>query len=584
MSLVGQLAADYSAGVPSAEALKNAGFVAVVRYFSPPRASWMLGKPMKKAELQDMRRNNIAVAANWQRTKDDWTRGAQGGTEDSGMFEALLEQAEAPENSKVYVSVDANPTEWQLSHQIIPYLTAWQERISGERMGVYCNKQNIDRFLREGIGSYFWQHGWDGRPVGVPLTPHPRANILQFEIDKFKVENIGVDKNRILTEDFGQFIWDDETEPPVEDVYEVEDGTDIGVGYYDGHNKRKRIYIHSTENQDWITSARAVANYQKGAQNGSYHDLIDDNVILNTLSIDKTAWAVLKDNSNSINIALVLTSGAIESWSGPNPNQENRPKSREQWLKHEKMLDMLAWRLAYYSTEEDIPLERVDIAGVSNDEHGVSSHNNYTYGSRGLWGFKDGSHWDIPDTFPYDVVLDKARAYVEGASGSSVQELFAQALTDNPWVGEEADGPDIRPCPDKQGRYKHYKKGSFYYHPRTGIHAVPDILRQKWSKVGWEAGFLGYPVSAEVATNKGIIQEFQHGTISHINETPEAFTTHGMIHKTWDDLGALDSKYGFPQSEELDEDNRRIIYQKFTGGRIFWITREGPVAVLKTDL
>ncbi|SLB86703.1 putative secreted protein [Mycobacteroides abscessus subsp. abscessus] len=34
---------------------------------------------------------------------------------------------------------------------------------------------------------------------------HPRSNLHQFEIDKRKVDGVGVDLNSILTRDYGQW-------------------------------------------------------------------------------------------------------------------------------------------------------------------------------------------------------------------------------------------------------------------------------------------------------------------------------------------------------------------------------------------
>ena len=49
-----KLLIDYSAGVPSAAAVKAAGYVSAVRYVSPPRASWMAGKPIGIAGYDKM--------------------------------------------------------------------------------------------------------------------------------------------------------------------------------------------------------------------------------------------------------------------------------------------------------------------------------------------------------------------------------------------------------------------------------------------------------------------------------------------------------------------------------------------------
>ena len=196
-----------------------------------------------------------------------------------------------------------------------------------------------------------------------------------------------------------------------------------GPGFSEGHGAFLRIYLHTTENQDWMTRAEDVADYQARTQNdpnraGSYHYIVDDDHIINTVATKDTAWGLSKDNAVSVQIAMVATSGAKACWgcqsrTEENPNVQHRPKSREQWLAHDKMLDMVAFTIATVATEYDIPVEWLDVEAVGNNRKGVSSHCNYSYGSVLLYGEQDSTHWDVPDTFPHDVVLDAAKAYVE---------------------------------------------------------------------------------------------------------------------------------------------------------------------------
>ena len=69
--------------------------------------------------------------------------------------------------------------------------------------------------------------------------------------------------------------------------------------------------------------------------------------------------------------------------------------------------------------------------------------------------------------------------------------------------------------PDGSGRYRHFQGGSIYWHPSTGAHEVHGAIRGKWSSLGWERSFLGYPTSDEQSTEDatGRFSEFQHGSI-----------------------------------------------------------------------
>ena len=74
---------------------------------------------------------------------------------------------------------------------------------------------------------------------------------------------------------------------------------------------------------------------------------------------------------------------------------------------------------------------------------------------------------------------------------------------------------DERTTPDGVGKYRHFERGSIYWHPATGAHEVHGLIRQKWAELGWERSFLGYPTSDEtpLPNGAGAYSQFQGGTI-----------------------------------------------------------------------
>ncbi|WP_367325633.1 LGFP repeat-containing protein [Streptomyces sp. HUAS ZL42] len=87
-------------------------------------------------------------------------------------------------------------------------------------------------------------------------------------------------------------------------------------------------------------------------------------------------------------------------------------------------------------------------------------------------------------------------------------------------------------CPDGRGRFNHYRtmqlpgrpEASVYWTPQTGAHEVFGAIRGRWSQLGWETGWLGYPTSGETDIPEGgRLATFEHG---------------GMY--WWPDAGALD--------------------------------------------
>ena len=104
------------------------------------------------------------------------------------------------------------------------------------------------------------------------------------------------------------------------------------------------------------------------------------------------------------------------------------------------------------------------------------------------------------------------------------------------WLGP-ATTP-INTCPDGVGAYQHYANGSIYYHPATGAHEVHGLIRARWSSLGWERSFLGYPLTDETATPDGIgrYNHFQGGSI-YWSPATGAWEVHGAIRAKYSALG-----------------------------------------------
>lgn len=69
--------------------------------------------------------------------------------------------------------------------------------------------------------------------------------------------------------------------------------------------------------------------------------------------------------------------------------------------------------------------------------------------------------------------------------------------------------------PDGVGKFRHYQHGSIYWHPNTGAHEVHGLIRQRWSNIGWELSYLGYPMTDEISTfdGAGKVSKFQGGEL-----------------------------------------------------------------------
>ncbi|QGJ95073.1 lysin A [Gordonia phage RedWattleHog] len=400
---------DFSAAQIDPKAIKAAGITAVINYVSEarPSASWMKAvKPMSADYAARLRAEGIEIVSNYQfgktgdPTPSDWRGGYEAGKRHGQIALANHWKANGAPWRPCYAPCDDNPTPAEVENYVLPFIKGWAEVWGEEWTGIYCNAPTWDQLKKLGAPvRWFWQHNWDGRSEH---PHHPDAHMHQVRIDKDKVGGVGVDWNILLKDDYGQ--WSRGKNPNPIETFPIRNLiATSGVGRNKGNSGRLRIYIHSSEGKDWSSTAVGTMQYQASSQTGSYHYLIDDNEIIQCIALNDTAWAVLSDNPVSINVCLVISSGA--SGYGPTAS-ESKPKSRAQWLEHKKMLSMLRFLIDHICRETGIPKTRVDIAGVGANKRGVSSHHNYTYGSVKLKGFKDGTHWDVPDTFPHDWVLE----------------------------------------------------------------------------------------------------------------------------------------------------------------------------------
>lgn len=137
---------------------------------------------------------------------------------------------------------------------------------------------------------------------------------------------------------------------------------------------------------------------------------------------------------------------------------------------------------------------------------------------------------------------------------------------------------------DKRGRYRHYERGSIFWHPNTGAHEVHGAIWVKWKSLGWYRGFLGYPVTDETVTpdNIGRYNHFQHGSI-YWSPNTGAHDVHGAIRTRWSQKGWESSWIGYPETDEMDTpDGGR--YNKFQRAYIVWTPESGPKIIAYGEL
>ena len=96
-------------------------------------------------------------------------------------------------------------------------------------------------------------------------------------------------------------------------------------------------------------------------------------------------------------------------------------------------------------------------------------------------------------------------------------------------------------------------------------------IRERYTQVGVERGFLGHPASGENipdADNAARFQEFEKGRI-YWKPSVGAWYVHGRIGEKYEELGGPLSPLGFPKSPEKRLPDGSIV-QEYEGGEITW--------------
>jgi hypothetical protein len=149
----------------------------------------------------------------------------------------------------------------------------------------------------------------------------------------------------------------------------------------------------------------------------------------------------------------------------------------------------------------------------------------------------------------------------------TIDQRYAQLGGGGGFLGQ-ASSPELA-TPDGIGRFRHYQGGSLYWTPGRGAHEAHGAIRDRWAALGWERGFLSYPLSDELPTPDGVgrFNHFQGGSVYWTPQTG-AHEVHGAIRSRWAELGWERSFLGYPVSDESGSTANR--FNNFQGGSIRW--------------
>ena len=162
-----------------------------------------------------------------------------------------------------------------------------------------------------------------------------------------------------------------------------------------GGVKVRNLAVHTTEGIMRATDLRAYFNRVGTA---SSHASCDETGVLldgaadGFVAHDRAAWTIRNGNAYTENLEVCGRAG----W------------SRQDWLSRPRILEAVAVWLARRSGARGIPLSRLTVPQLRAQWVGVIDHDDYSKATG------DGTHWDVGDGFPFDVVIPRALAIAGG--------------------------------------------------------------------------------------------------------------------------------------------------------------------------
>jgi len=406
---------DFSAGLPSASAIKASGHEGALLYCSPAREPWMKAKQPPRSYLDSLDAEGLRFGFVWQKRQGgsiktgDVGRGYAGGRADAMEAQTYLDSVGRGDMPVFFaVDFDISLAEWNSIGK--PFFDGAAEVLGRQRVGIYGHSRVLDWAREDGAVAEVAPGrilGWQTKSWSAGVKASDYAVVYQGIHNVDGPDGIKVDVNEIW---HGEWGWaplgahgplpapgeakkdSSMTKPNIRDwTSRFNFGGPRSTAALIG------VCIHTTEN-DPGTPAENVANYQVTSETGSYHVLADRAGLLIENTDDWVTWS----SGNRGNDVLLHLSFVFRA-----------AYSREQWLAEEAMLRNGAWQVAQWCKRYGWPVRMVGV----NNLPGITTHD-----ATRAWGGTD--HTDPGRNFPWDVFLRYVEEAMAGDSAEAVKGLF----------------------------------------------------------------------------------------------------------------------------------------------------------------
>lgn len=207
------------------------------------------------------------------------------------------------------------------------------------------------------------------------------------------------------------------------------------------------------------------------------------------------------------------------------------------------------------------------------------------YGPQRVLGHKDWAgpaqgKWD-PGGIDMPRMRNDVQIRLDG--GGVVVNAIDEQYKASPWLGKRLS-PEL-PTPDGRGRFSAFENGHIYWTPEYGARPIPAHLFETWAELGFETGPLGYPTDYHGVLTDGDVQAFEHGVLYRKYGKPGFYVT-GAIGEKYRKLGWEMGALGWPVSNEIKKMGATqpgLVYQNFEKGTLAWAPDSTVALRVPTD-
>lgn len=183
---------DYTGNLSAAQH-KAVGSSFACRYLSNGNS-----KDLDPGEAAALLKGGVDVVVVWETVGSRALQGHAAGEADARAAEAEAQRLGLPAHRPIYFAVDFDEAPSQAG-AVAAYFQGVRTVLPKSAVGVYGGYWVVKRLHEAGLVGYIWQtYAWSGGQL------HPAANIYQYS-NGHVVAGVGVDYNRALTADFGQW-------------------------------------------------------------------------------------------------------------------------------------------------------------------------------------------------------------------------------------------------------------------------------------------------------------------------------------------------------------------------------------------